>query len=155
MTPSLTILKSFTKANTKGGLTIKLSIFAILLLTFGMLLIAYSGQIVAAESGSITGNVYCDRDKNGICDCEEGGIKDVHIQIFTEHCGGTALQTVSTDEKGNFFFESFDPGTYYVLVDLKYVCGGRVPTTINCKQVKLAEGETVNIPAFGYSEYGQ
>jgi hypothetical protein len=76
MTPSLTILKSFTKANTKGGLTIKLSIFAIPLLTLGMLLIAYSGQVVAAEPGSITGNVYCDRDKNGTCDCEEGGIKD-------------------------------------------------------------------------------
>jgi hypothetical protein len=155
MTRSLTILKSFIKAETKGGLTMKLSIFAIPLFTLGMLLLAYSDQVVAAEPGSIAGNVYCDRDKNGTCDCEEGGIKDVHIQIFTEHCGGTALQAISTDEKGNFSFESFDPGTYYVLVDLEYVCGGRVPTTINCKQVKLAEGETVNIPAFGYSEYGQ
>ena len=133
----------------------KHSIFATPLLTLGMLLIAYSGQVVAAEPGSITGNVYCDRDKNGTCDCEEGGIKDVHIQIFTQHCGGTALQTVSTDGKGNFSFESFDPGTYYVLVDLKYVCGGRVPTTTNCQQVKLTAGESVNLPAFGYSEYGQ
>lgn len=120
-----------------------------------LLLTAYNGPLTAAETGSITGNVYCDQDKNGTCDCEEDGLKDIHVQIFVDHCGGTALQTVSTDEKGNFAFESFVPNTYFVLVDLDYVCGGRVPTTVNCQQAKLVDGETVNLPAFGYSEYGQ
>jgi hypothetical protein len=128
---------------------------AITLFLFGLLMATYSGQITATETGSITGNVYCDHDKNGICDCEEGGLKNIHVQIFVEHCGGTALQTVSTNEQGNFAFSSFDPGTYFVSVDLDYVCGGRVPTTTNCQQVKLVNGETVNLPAFGYSEFGQ
>jgi hypothetical protein len=125
------------------------------LFLFALLMTAYSGQLEATETGSITGNVYCDQDKNGICDCEEGGLKNIHVQIFVEHCGGTALQTVSTDEKGNFAFSSFNPGTYFVAVDLDYVCGGRVPTTTNCQQVKLVNGETINLPAFGYSEFGQ
>lgn len=120
-----------------------------------LLLTAYSGLSIAGETGSITGNVYCDKDKNGVCDCEETGLKNIQVQIFTKHCGGTALQTVSTDEKGNFAFEHFVPGTYFVSVDLKYVCGGRVPTTRNCQRVSLVDGESVNLPAFGYSEYGQ
>jgi len=129
--------------------------FTTTLFLFTLLLTAYSGQLVAAETGSITGNVYCDLDKNGICDCEEGGLEDIHIIIFSDHCGGTPLQTVATDEKGNFAFGNFHPGTYFVLVDLKYVCGGRVPTTTSCQQVNLIDGETVNLPAFGYSELGQ
>ena len=133
----------------------KFSLLFIPLLLLSLLLTAYSGQSSASETGFITGNVYCDHDKNGICDCEEGGLKDIHIKIFVEHCGGNALQTVATDEKGNFAFESFDPGTYYVLVDLDYVCGGRIPTTTHCQQVTLVDGETIKLPAFGYSEFGQ
>lgn len=133
----------------------KLSKFTIPQLLLALLLSVYGAHLTADDKGSITGNVYCDEDKNGICDCEEGGLKDIHVQIFTQHCGGTALQTVSTDEQGNFAFQNFDPGTYFVLVDLKYVCGGRVPTTSNCQQVKLVDGETINLPAFGYSEFGQ
>ena len=133
----------------------KLSKFAIPLLLLPLLLTAYSGQTMAAETGSITGSVYCDHDKNGICDCEEKGLKEIHVQIFTAHCGGTALQTVSTDEKGNFAFEKFSPGTYFVSVDLDYVCGGRIPTTNNCQRVKLVNGERISLPAFGYSEFGQ
>jgi hypothetical protein len=120
-----------------------------------LLLSMPGAALVAAERGSITGNVYCDRDKNGVCDCEEGGLKGITVEIFTEHCGGTPLQSVSTDEKGNFTFESFDPGTYFVMVDIEYVCGGRVPTTASCRQVKLVDGETVTLPAFGYTEFGQ
>lgn len=126
-----------------------------LLLLLPLLLTAYCGQAIAADTGSISGSVYCDHDKNGICDCEEKGLKDIHVQIFTGHCGGTALQTVSTDAKGNFSFEKFHPGTYFVAVDLDYVCGGRIPTTNNCQQVKLVNGENINLPAFGYSEFGQ
>ncbi|MBT8074643.1 MAG: hypothetical protein HKP21_13145 [Xanthomonadales bacterium] len=127
----------------------------ITLVAFALPTAVLGGEGKTNEPGSITGNVYCDKDKNGVCDCEEGGIKDVQVKIFTEHCGGTALQAIATDEKGNFAFESFEPGTYYVLVDLVYVCGGRVPTTKNCRQVTLAAGETVTLPAFGYSEFGQ
>ena len=133
----------------------KLSKLAVPLLLIALPLSTLNSQVVAAEPGSITGNVYCDKDKNGICDCEEGGLKDIHIQIFTEHCGGTALQTVSTNKQGNFTFQRFEPGTYFVKVDLDYVCGGRVPTTSNCRKIMLADGENVTLPAFGYSEFGQ
>lgn len=133
----------------------KLPNFKTFLFLLALLPTVLSGQSVAAEAGSITGKVYCDHDKNGICDCEESGLKDIPIQIFTEHCGGIPLQTVATDDKGNFAFGKVHSGTYFVLVDLDYVCGGRVPTTRNCQQVKLVDGETVNLPAFGYSELGQ
>ena len=133
----------------------KFSTMVMSLLLLPLLLTAYSGHTRAAETGFITGNVYCDHDKNGICDCEEKGLKEIQVQIFTEHCGGTALQTVATDEKGNFAFERFNPGTYFIAVDLDYVCGGRVPTTSNCQRVKLVNGENINLPAFGYSEFGQ
>jgi len=126
-----------------------------ILFLMALLLSMPGAALVAAERGSITGNVYCDRDKNGVCDCEEGGLKGITVEIFTEHCGGTPLQAVSTDEKGNFTFESFDPGTYFVMVDIEYVCGGRVPTTASCRQVQLVDGETVTLPAFGYTEFGQ
>jgi len=133
----------------------KASKHATILTLLTLLLFIPAVASIAAERGSITGNVYCDRDKNGVCDCEEGGLKGITVEIFTEHCGGTPLQAVSTDEKGNFIFEHFDPGTYFVLVDIEYVCGGRVPTTASCRQVQLLDGETVNLPAFGYTEFGQ
>jgi hypothetical protein len=142
------------------GVAMKRSIFVIplllfVLILFALLQVAYGDQEQAAGTGLITGNVYCDQDKNGACDCEDSGLKDIHIRIFDQHCGGTALQTVSTDKNGNFTFRSFEPGTYFVMVDLRYVCGGRVPTTSICQQVRLEAGETVKVPAFGYSEYGQ
>ena len=130
-------------------------IIAIPLLMVALLALTWSNQSAATEPGAITGNVYCDMDMNGACDCEEGGLGDIHIQIFAEHCGGAALQTVSTDEHGNFAFQGFEPGTYFVMVDLDYVCGGRVPTTKNCRQIQLAAGEALNLPPFGFSDYGQ
>jgi hypothetical protein len=117
----------------------KFSGLATMLLLFALL--PGVNNAVAAETGSIKGNVYCDKDKNGTCDCEEGGLADINMQIFTQHCGGTALQSVSTDKKGNFTFQSFAPGTYFIMADLDYVCGGRVPTTPRCQQVKLGAGQ--------------
>ena len=125
------------------------------LFLLSLLLSAGAGQLLAAQSGSITGNVYCDLDKNGVCDCEEGGLEGIPVRIYVQQCSGTPLQTVSTDVKGNFAFDAFDPGTYCVMVQLDYVCGGRVPTTTSFQQVELVDGETVTLPAFGYSEYGQ
>ena len=133
----------------------KPSTYGPLIIMLALLLSVPGATPLAAERGSITGNVYCDKDKNGVCDCEEGGLKGITVEIFTEHCGGTPLQAVSTDEKGDFVFDSFDPGTYFVLVDIEYVCGGRVPTTASCRQVQLVDGETVTLPAFGYTEFGQ
>ena len=129
--------------------------YLIPLLLLAIVLSTYSDPLIAAETGSITGSVYCDHDENGICDCEEDGLKNIHVQIFTQHCGGIALQAVETDEKGNFSFGNFIPGTYFVAVDLDYVCGGRIPTTSYCQQVTLVNGETINLPAFGYSEFGK
>jgi hypothetical protein len=125
------------------------------LLTLTMFLVLCHGQLTAAESGSIMGRVYCDLDNNGICDCEEQGLKDISIKIFDRQCGGNALQTVHTDAEGNFSFQNFDEGTYFILVDLDYVCGGRVPTTKSCQQVRLPADETISLDPFGFSVLGQ
>jgi hypothetical protein len=132
----------------------RLSGLARLPLLATLLLCTVCCQLAAAEPGSISGNVFCDQDKDGTCGCEERGLKHIPIQIFVEHCGGVALQTVSTDEQGNFSFRNFQPGTYFIRVNLDYVCGGRVPTTGGCRKIELAAGESITLPAFGFSEFG-
>jgi hypothetical protein len=129
--------------------------FSIPLFLLALLLTACDSQVTAVEQSSITGSVYCDQNQDGNCDCEEGGLENISVQIFVDHCGGTALQTITTDEKGNFTFQDIDPSTYFIRADLNYVCGGRVPTTTTCQQVEAAAGKTVSLPPFGFSEYGQ
>lgn len=107
------------------------------------------------DAGHINGNVYCDQNEDGKCDCLKEGLHDMHIQLFTQQCGGTPLQTIHTDKEGHFSFYVPKPGHYYVMVDLDYVCGGRVPTTETCQEVKLEAGETITLEPFGYSNYGQ
>jgi hypothetical protein len=128
-------------------------IFLIFLLT--PILAVSKDQVATQEPATIIGSVYCDQNKDGQCDCEETGIKDIHIQLFTEHCGGFAVQTIHTDKQGNFSFHIPQPDRYLVKVDLDYVCGGRVPTTSVCQEVDLSEGDTVTLTPFGYSNYGQ
>jgi hypothetical protein len=130
-----------------------LLIFRLLLAT--LLFSAVGGYANATEPGSINGNVYCDEDKSGSCDCEEHGLKGIPVQIFTQHCGGVAIQSVATDEQGNFSFNHYEPGIYYIRVHLDYVCGGRKPTTSSCQKINLSAGEILNLPPFGYSKYGQ
>src|SRR5210317_2008749 len=113
----------------------------ILLLLFAPMLIIADEPVVMKEVDGINGRVYCDMNEDGVCDCEEGGLKGIHIQLFAEHCGGTALQTIHTDENGNFSFHVSESGTYFVMVDLDYVCGGRVPTTKTCHQVDYTSGK--------------
>ena len=113
------------------------------------------GQLDHSQAGTINGSVYCDEDEDGQCGCEEHGLRDIHIQLFTGHCGGAALQTIHTDKQGNFSFHVPGPGHYFVKVDLDYVCGGRVPTTGTCQEVNLGAGETVELTPFGYSNYGK
>jgi len=112
-------------------------------------------QLTAAELSLITGSVYCDHNQNGKLDNEEKGLENIHVQIFTSYCGGTSLQTVHTNNEGNFSFKDFGPDTYFIRADLACVCGGRMPTTTTCQQVDLLPGQTVNLLPFGYSEYGQ
>jgi hypothetical protein len=136
-------------------LNMKCSKIAMLLLMAALVPGAFGSLALAAEKASVAGKVYCDRDKNGVCDCEEAGLAGLQVKMFREYCGGTALRMVSTDKQGSFTFKGVEPGTYFIMVDLDYVCGGRVPTTTNCRQIKLAAGETLDLPAIGYSEYGQ
>ncbi len=120
-----------------------------------VLLAVISYQATAAETNSISGRVYCDLNQNGTCDCEEGGLEKIHIQIFADRCGGTPLQTITSDREGNFTFHDFIPATYFIRADLKYVCGGRLPTTGTCREVELAAGEAVSLEPFSFSDYGQ
>jgi len=136
-------------------LNMKCSKMLILLLMVALLPGGFDSLAMASETASITGKVYCDRDKNGVCDCDENGLAGLHVKIFKGYCGGTALRVASTDKQGKFTFKGVEPGTFFIMVDLDFVCGGRVPTTTNCRQIELAAGETLNLPAIGYSEYGQ
>jgi hypothetical protein len=130
----------------------KTSIYVVLSI---FLLVVAMGHTRAMESSSITGAVYCDHNHNGQLDNEEKGLENIHVQIFIDECSGTALQTVHTNKDGNFTFHGFDPNTYFIRSDVPCVCGGRMPTTNTCQKVELKEGETVILPPFGYSEYGQ
>lgn len=114
-----------------------------------------AGDFAHEEAGTISGSVYCDQDENGQCGCDEHGLKGIHIQLFAKHCGGVALQTIHTDKDGNFSFHVPKAGQYFVMADLDYVCGGRVPTTSTCQKVALEAGETVTLEGFGYSKYGK
>ena len=114
-----------------------------------------AGDFRHEQAGTINGSVYCDEDEDGTCGCEERGLKDIHVQLFAEHCGGMALQTIHTDKEGNFSFHVPGPGRYFVKADLEYVCGGRLPTTGTCREVDLGAGETVTLPGFGFSQYGK
>ena len=120
-----------------------------------LLLVAGSSLVIAAEPTRITGSVYCDHNQNGQFDHKEKGLKNIHVQIFAGQCGGNALQMIHTDEDGNFTFQGFDAGTYFVRADVACVCGGRMPTTTSCQKVVLSAGEAIELPPFGYSEYGQ
>lgn len=127
----------------------------LILLSLFVCSLVYAGDQLPNMAAAINGKVYCDQNKDGQCDCEEHGLKGVHIQVFAEHCGGIALQTIHTDDEGNFSFHIPEPGKYFVMVDLEYVCGGRVPTTKPCQEVELAAGETATLLPFGYTVTGQ
>jgi len=133
----------------------RLSILVVSMLLLASLQAMSGEHIMGSDSGAINGSVYCDQNQDGQCDCDENGLRDIHIQVFTGHCGGMAQQTIHTDENGKFSFHINQPGTYFVMVDLQYVCGGRVPTTSICQKVELAAGETVQLEPFGYSVLGQ
>jgi hypothetical protein len=120
-----------------------------------LLLVAGHGRVIAEESTLITGSVYCDHNQNGRFDNEEKGLENIHIQIFAGQCGGNVLQMVHTDKEGNFNFQGFEAGTYFIRADVACVCGGRMPTTSSCQKVELSAGGTINLAPFGYSEYGQ
>ena len=123
--------------------------FLVLVSTFG------SAPLTASEPSFINGRVYCDHNKNGDCDQEDQGLANIHVQIFLDKCGGTALQTIHTDQDGHFSFHNFNANTYYVRADIPCVCGGRSPTTTTCQKVVLKDGETVHLKPFGYTEFGQ
>ena len=127
--------------------------FTMLLLS--LFLAAFVSQSMASEPNSISGRVYCDQNQNNTCDCEEAGLDGIQVQIFADHCSGTAIQTTTTDEEGYFIFHDFKPARYFIRVNLDYVCGGRLPTHTNCQEAELLAGESVSLAPFGFSDYGQ
>jgi hypothetical protein len=109
----------------------------------------------AGETTLINGSVYCDHNKNGNCDKDDQGLKDIPVEVFQGWCGGNAIQVTHTDSGGKFQFKDLAADTYFVRADVPCVCGGRMPTTATCQEVVLLEGEVVQLPPFGYSEFGQ
>lgn len=107
------------------------------------------------EPGTIVGDVFIDCDQDGECDCEDVGFADVSIQIFVDECGGVPLQTIDTDDAGNFEFVGLEAGMYCVMSNLKPNCGGHFPTTTITQVVTLEAGQIINLESFGYTEMGQ
>ena len=124
-------------------------------LTLYLLMSLSINHVIAGQPVDMTGHVYCDYNRNGIFDDKDKGLKNIHVQIFSGQCGGTALQATATDGEGNFAFRNFRPDTYFIQADLAYDCGGRLPTTSTCRKIELENGNSDSFVSFGYSEYGQ
>lgn len=133
----------------------KLSKYMVNIFLSASMLVISSGLAMGTETTLINGSVYCDHNRNGECDKEDKGLNDIRVQVFKDLCGGAAVQVTHTDSEGRFQFHDLAADTYFVRADVPCVCGGRIPTTSTCQQILLQEGEVVQLPPFGYSEYGQ
>ena len=126
-----------------------------LLCLLALTALAACGSNGGDQPGTIVGDVFIDCDQDGECDCEEMGFADVSIQIFHDDCGGVPMQTIDTDDEGNFEFTGLEPGPYCVMSNLKPNCGGHFPTTTITREVTLEAGQMLQLESFGYTEMGQ
>jgi hypothetical protein len=130
----------------------KLIIAFVLIFTLAALAACTSEEPI--EPGTITGSVYLDCNQNEECDCDDIGFANVDIQIFHDQCGGVPLQTINTDDDGNFEFTGLEPGTYCVMSNLKPNCDVPYPFTSITQVVELSSGQLLELEKFGYSEVG-
>jgi hypothetical protein len=70
------------------------------------------GDVPVDALAEISGIVYDDKNRNRVLDSEESGIPDVTILLKDSE--GVLLESVSTDEDGNYSFNELLAGTYSV-----------------------------------------
>jgi hypothetical protein len=70
------------------------------------------GDVPVDALAEISGIVYDDKNRNRVLDSEESGIPDVTILLKDSE--GVLLESVSTDEDGNYSFNELLAGTYFV-----------------------------------------
>lgn len=71
---------------------------------------------LTAPVGSISGFVFNDLDTDGIQDAGEVGIGNVTVLLYADG-GNVPLQTVVTDDNGNYTFSNVEAGSYFLDFD--------------------------------------
>ena len=126
-----------------------------LLLIFTLAALAACAPEVPPEPGTIIGSVYLDCNQNEECDCDDIGFADVDIKIYRDKCAGVPLQTIFTDDEGNFVFTDLEPGTYCVMTDIWPSCDDPAPISSISQTVTLGAGQQIELEEFLYRELGQ
>ncbi len=74
------------------------------------------------EKASVGDKVWLDDDLDGIQDDGETGVSKVTVTLYKDTDGDgvpeKAIETMVTDENGNYLFDELDPGTYHICFDL-------------------------------------
>ncbi|MDH3294147.1 MAG: SpaA isopeptide-forming pilin-related protein, partial [Acidimicrobiia bacterium] len=89
-----------------------------------------SGNSFAELGNIISGTVWIDTDEDGVPDPEETNrLEGVVIELYDDQ--GTLVNTVTTDEFGNYAFPSVPPGDYTVVQVQPEAYGTTTPTSVD------------------------
>ena len=86
---------------------------------------------------SVKGRIFFDKNASGIYDIGEDGLKGISIYLSPK------MQTVKSDENGNFFFESLFPGDYEIFIDLNQLPVEYKLFFAEKLKIKLTGGQTI------------
>ncbi|MGB3815128.1 MAG: SdrD B-like domain-containing protein [Shinella sp.] len=89
-----------------------------------------TGKVTTVEGSSIKGTLYRDFNADNAKDAVDTGIPGViiHVEGTAVHDNAAILQTVTTDEHGNYSFDDLPPGTYsvyYGTISEKHLVDGK------------------------------
>lgn len=101
-------------------------------------------QIIA--KGSITGVVFDDANANGIKDTSEATLPNITIQYNT---GSQAVQTITTDNTGNYLISGLCDGTYIVKQVVPAGWRQTLPANAGNYSVLIANGNAITDKNFG------
>ncbi len=113
-------------------------------------------KVKPASTGSISGTKWNDDNGDGNFEGGEVGIEDWVIELY-ESDGTTLIDTITTDEDGDYFFEDLDAGDYVVCEVQQEGWARSYPTDSDCQEVTIPEHgqqDKMNIN-FGNYELGQ
>lgn len=76
----------------------------------------FGDKIQIIQKGSIGNFVWNDLNKNGIQDFGEPGVPNVIVKLYD--CNDNWIKELTTDSNGKYKFDSLNPGSYQILVQL-------------------------------------
>ncbi len=76
----------------------------------------FGDKIQVIQKGSIGNFVWNDLNKNGIQDYGEPGVPNVIVKLYD--CNDNWIKELTTDSNGKYKFDSLNPGSYQILVQL-------------------------------------